>query len=126
MPRAVPEWIGKTPDSKVPDRVRVRVFEFFDGICQLCTAPILQARDYEVDHRKALIAGGEHRETNLQPVHFWCHAAKTRQDVCYKAKSYRIRRKRIVGQKPRSITMWRKFDGTIVRKPRARTPRRRP
>ena len=27
--RRVPEWVGATPDTRVPDRVRVRVFEGF-------------------------------------------------------------------------------------------------
>jgi len=120
MPRKVPEWIGKTPDTQVPNRVRVRVFEFFDGICQLCTAPILLAKDYRADHRVALINGGENRETNLQPTHLWCHEAKTRQDVAFKAKTYKARRKRIVGRKPRTMTRWRKFSGEIVVKPRER------
>lgn len=34
MTRALPEWIGKTPDTAIPARVRVRVFERFGGICQ--------------------------------------------------------------------------------------------
>lgn len=120
MPRRVPEWIGKTPDTKVPDRVRVRVFEFYDGVCQLCGAPILLPKDYVADHRYPLISGGANRETNLQPVHFWCHKAKTVQDVAFKARSYRTRCRRIVGPKPRTMTRWRKFDGTLVVKPRER------
>ena len=35
MSRAVPEWIGKTPDTKVPPRVRLRVFEKHDGTCHI-------------------------------------------------------------------------------------------
>lgn len=120
MPRSTPEWIGKTDDTRIPDRVRVRVFERYDGICQLCTAPILRSTDYAADHRVALINGGQNRETNLQPAHVECHKAKTRQDVHCKAKTYKIRKRQIVGQKPRTITRWRRFDGSIVIKPRER------
>jgi len=120
MPRKTAEWIGKTPDTKVPDRVRVRVFEFYDGVCQLCTAPILLAKDYVTDHRYPLISGGANRETNLQPVHEWCHKLKTAQDVAFKAKAYRVKRRIIVGPKPRSMTRWRRFNGTVVVKPRWR------
>lgn len=120
MARSVPEWRGKTPDTKIPDRVRVRVFELYDGWCQLCGGAIMQTKDYAADHRVALINGGENRESNLQPTHVWCHQAKTRQDVSYKAKVYKKRRRAIAGAKPRTITRWRKFDGTIVVKPRQR------
>jgi 5-methylcytosine-specific restriction protein A len=33
-PRALPEWIGKTADSAVPARVRVRIFDRYEGRCQ--------------------------------------------------------------------------------------------
>lgn len=31
--RSVPEWIGASPDTPVPPRVRARVFEAYGGIC---------------------------------------------------------------------------------------------
>lgn len=31
--RTLPEWRGATPDSPVPDRVKVRVFARYDGYC---------------------------------------------------------------------------------------------
>lgn len=33
MTRDVEEWIGKTPDSAIPKRVRLRVFERLGGQC---------------------------------------------------------------------------------------------
>ena len=35
MTRSVPEWIGKTPDQKVPDRVKVRIFDREGGVCHI-------------------------------------------------------------------------------------------
>ena len=34
--RTVPEWIGKTPDTPAPPRVRLRIFETFGGRCAIC------------------------------------------------------------------------------------------
>jgi 5-methylcytosine-specific restriction endonuclease McrA len=97
------------------------VFDRYDGVCQLCTAPILRSTDHATDHRIALINGGENRENNLQPAHVECHKAKTRQDVDYKARTYKKRRRQIVGARPRIMTRWRRFNGSIVVKPRSRT-----
>ena len=40
MPRALPEWIGKTDDSQAPPRVRVRCFERDKGVCHICKQKI--------------------------------------------------------------------------------------
>ena len=41
--RAVPEWIGATPDTKVPERVRLRVFNAYGGVCYLSKRKIRAA-----------------------------------------------------------------------------------
>lgn len=69
--RSVPEWIGANVDSPVPDRVRMRVFLKFKGICQECTVKIIGKR-WVCDHRIAIINGGENRERNLGPIHEAC------------------------------------------------------
>ena len=66
--RELPEWIGKTDDSTVPARDRLRVFEKFGGICQLSNRKIMPEDEWDLDHVKSLWRGGEHRETNLHPV----------------------------------------------------------
>ena len=38
----LPEWVGETPDTPVPKRVRIRVFERDRGQCQICTRHMFQ------------------------------------------------------------------------------------
>ena len=97
--RTPDEWIGKTPDAKIPPRVVLRVFEHFGGICQLTGRKIMPGDDWDVDHKLALAMGGEHRESNLQPVLRFAHREKTKQDVAQLAKARRIKAKHI-GAKP--------------------------
>lgn len=95
MTRRVPEWIADHPDQKIPQRVRVRVFNAYNGVCALSGRKIQVGDKWECDHKRALINGGEHRESNLQPVLSSEHKAKTRADVKAKADAYRIRSKHI-------------------------------
>jgi 5-methylcytosine-specific restriction endonuclease McrA len=118
VPRPVAEWVGRTPAAAVPDRVRLRVLDRYFGRCAWCARPIVTG--LQVDHIIALINGGENRESNLAPMHADCHAAKTAKDVAGKSRTYRKRRKHVLGKRTRSITAWRRFDGTIVRRPRKR------
>jgi 5-methylcytosine-specific restriction enzyme A len=121
MSRQVDEWIGKTPDTVIPPRVRLRVFDAHHGICALSGRKIQAGDKWELDHKKALINGGEHREGNLQPVLSTAHKVKTAQDVALKAKVDRVRKKHL-GLESKKATIagskaskWkRKIDGTIV------------
>lgn len=90
MARPLPEWIGKTDAHRAPEKVRLRVFDRSGGICHLCDLPITD-RKWDLDHEKALINGGENRESNLKPAHRKCHKAKTAADVAEKAKVAAIR-----------------------------------
>lgn len=56
---------------------------------------------WELDHKIALINGGENRETNLAPALSFAHKIKTRTDVAEKSKIARIRAKHL-GIHPRS------------------------
>lgn len=87
MSRTVAEWVGKTPDTTIPPRVQLRVFDRANGRCERCTRLILYG-NCQTDHRIALINGGENRENNLQCLCKWCHAAKTAVDIAEKAKTY--------------------------------------
>lgn len=118
--RAVPEWIGAHDDQAVPDRVRLRVFVRHNGKCPKCTRP-LQAGKWDCDHIVALENGGEHRETNLQPLCVSpCHSNKTKADRRAKAKTDRIvkanagirKRSRFPGS--RDDYRKKKVDGTVV------------
>ncbi len=112
--REVPEWIGAKPDTKVPDRVRARVFLAHDGKCFLTGRKIMPADYWQIDHRIALINGGENRETNLAPVLRDAHRIKTRADMQEKSKTARMRNKHLGIKKPRTITAWRKMNGEKV------------
>ncbi len=98
--RSVPEWIGATPDTQAPDRVRVRVFELYHGKCHRCTRKIGVGEGWTLEHMTALVNGGENRESNLNITCDWCLPQKNREDIAIKARSYRIK-KRHLGVKPK-------------------------
>lgn len=98
--RSVPEWIGATPDTAAPPRVRARVFLAFDGVCGESGRKIRPGDAWQLDHIRALINGGENRESNLQPVLVEAHKAKTRRDVAAKAKADRIRKRHLGIENP--------------------------
>lgn len=95
MSRSVPEWIGKTPDAKVPPRVRLRVFESHGGRCHLSGRLIRPGDRWELEHIIALSCGGEHREYNLAPALVAPHKEKTKEDVKVKAKIDKIKKKHL-------------------------------
>ena len=95
MPRKIPEWIGDTPDTKVPARVKRRVFDRFDGVCQLSKIKIQPGMKWELHHLLSLEAGGEHREENLVPVLPEFHKRETAKQMAVKKKVNRTRNKHI-------------------------------
>ena len=102
MTRSLPEWIGATPDTPVPPRVRLRVFRRFGGICQgPCHRKIKPTDKWILEHEKAIILGGENRESNLSIRCDWCAKQKTAIEVEAKAITDKIA-KRHVGIKPKS------------------------
>lgn len=117
MSRSTEEWIGATDDAKVPPRVRLRVFEAHGGICHLSGRKIRAGEPWDLDHVKALINGGQHRESNLAPALRDKHREKTAKDVAEKKVTTRQRQKHL-GIKPRSNlshpTLKRRMDGTVV------------
>jgi 5-methylcytosine-specific restriction enzyme A len=112
--RTVSEWIGKSDDDKIPDRVKDRVCAKADGCCRKCSRRIGGKLRAEFDHEIPLIVGGEHRENNLQLLCSECHQAKTVLDVKLKAKVSRVRKRHLGIKKPRTIRAWRRFDGEPV------------
>ena len=101
--RAVPEWIGATPDAAIPPRVRLRVFQAHGGRCHLSSRLIRPGDQWDCDHVVALINGGEHRESNLAPALREVHREKTAEDVAIKSKTYRMAAKH-AGTWPKSKT----------------------
>ena len=93
--RTVPEWIGETPETAVPLRVKLRVFDAHGGRCHWSGKKIAAGDRWDVDHVRALINGGENRESNLAPILREKHKEKTARDVDEKAKVARIRAKHL-------------------------------
>lgn len=121
--RKTEEWVASHPDQKIPPRVRLRVFDAHGGKCAISGRKIQSFEKWECDHRVALINGGEHRESNLQPVLVAAHRAKTRADVAEKSTVARKRAKHLGLHKPKSTipgsrgSKWkRRLDGTVVRR----------
>ena len=100
--RSVEEWRGKTPDAKVPPRVRLRVFDKHEGRCHLTGRKIMPGDLWDLDHIVALVNGGEHRESNLAPALRDKHREKTADDVAVKSKVYETRAKHILPRKETS------------------------
>jgi 5-methylcytosine-specific restriction protein A len=120
MTRSIPEWIGKTPDTPAPPRVRLRVFEKHKGICHLSGRKIMAGDKWQLEHPLAIINGGENRETNMAPALVEPHKVKTAEDMKQKAKNDRVRKRHLGIKKPRTIRSWRKFNGTAVHAERER------
>lgn len=120
--RAVPEWIGKTPDARIPPRVRLRVFDRFNGICYLSGRKIAAGEPWECDHICALVNGGEHRESNLAPAIKDKHREKTAADVREKSEinrkalAHRGIRKRSSFPCSKDSPFKKKLDGSVVRR----------
>jgi hypothetical protein len=84
MPRKVNEWRGKTPDTRAPPRVLLRVFQRVNGICHISGRKIMPGERWQAEHIVALINGGENRESNLAPALVGPHKEKTRRDLAEK------------------------------------------
>lgn len=92
--RAVEEWIGKTPDSVIPDIVKARVFSRYGGKCGL-TGKKLAAGEYDIDHRIPLKDEGQNRESNLWPIWKKKHKEKTAAENSDRAKILRLQQKQL-------------------------------
>lgn len=109
--RSVPEWHGATPDTKIPPRVRLRIWERHGGKCHITGLKIQYGQAWDLEHVIPLSHGGQHRESNLAPALKEPHKAKTKNDVRLKAKIDRIRKREAGIKKDRTITGWRRFNG---------------
>lgn len=92
MTRSTSEWIGKTDDTPIPPRVRIRVWDRDGGRCQCgCNRKIVAGEKWDTDHTVALANGGENRERNLRTLLAEHHKAKTVRDVALKSQTYKHR-----------------------------------
>lgn len=95
MSRSVPEWIGRTDDTPVPQRVRLRVFDAKGGLCHKCRRKIRAGEPWTCEHVKAVINGGPNRESALDLTCSNCLVPKNNADVAEKSKVYAIRSKHL-------------------------------
>lgn len=123
MARKTEEWIGKDDDTQIPPRVRLRVFDRYDGRCYLCTRKIGAGEYWEADHVIALCNGGANREGNLKPACCNCCRPKTADDVSEKSIVYEKRTKHLGIKKssrshhrPRGSVWKKKIGGAVVRR----------
>lgn len=122
--RTLPEWIGKTADTAIPPRVKLRLIDGQGGKCASCVRNLgLAGEPIEFDHIIALINGGENREANLQALCPFCHRGKTAEDVAEKSTVARKRKKALGLTKTRFPlpgsrgSKWkRKIGGGVVRR----------
>lgn len=93
--RQVPEWIGATPDTPIPAKVKLRIWERCGGRCWLTGKKIMPGDAYDFDHRIALCNGGQNREFNISLVLRDKHREKSAADVAERSKVERIRQKHL-------------------------------
>ncbi len=103
MARSVPEWIGKTDDTAVPPRVRLRVWNREEGKCHRCRRNIPSDDAWIIEHRQAIILGGANAEPNLCLSCSWCKPAKDAEDAAAKSKIASTRAKHLGIRPPSRI-----------------------
>lgn len=112
--RKVPEWVGRTADSKPPKAVIDRLFLRQGGRCALTGRKIMPGDTTHADHIVPLKDGGANAEANLQLVLAEAHREKTADENSSRAKERRLRLKHL-GLWPRST---RPLKGRGFPKPR--------
>lgn len=124
MGRKVDEWKGRTDETPVPPRVKLRICARQNDCCDECSLPFDVKRKPEFDHRPALINGGENRESKIVAVCSQCHKARTKADVGEKSlvNGIRAKRLRITGPKrpfPKRADPWGKQWRASLARPEA-------
>lgn len=66
---------------------RQRIYAAQCGACWVCNEPL---GAFQIDHRQAVVHGGDNAEDNLRALCIPCHREKTRRDVGSNAKARRI------------------------------------
>lgn len=96
-------------------KTKLAAFQRCNGICEAKNCGVkLTPGKYTYDHRVPDQLGGEPTLENCQVICSACDKAKTRQDAGDIAKARRRNYQHIGIKKPRTITRWRRFDGSAV------------
>lgn len=100
MARSVDEWIGRTPDAKVPAHVQLRIFRRENGRCHISGQKIEAGTSWQLEHKTALSLGGEHREMNLFPALIEPHKVKSAEEAAIRAKADAVAKRHVGITKP--------------------------
>lgn len=93
--------IGTTERKPLTPRQRLKLFEAFKGVCQLCKIPIRSGDKWRDEHLRALGLGGTNEWDNRAPVHIHCAKEKDADDLPRIAKAKR-QKMSALGIKPES------------------------
>src|SRR5262245_39442111 len=88
MTRSVSEWFGKTDDTPVPTRVKLRILRRQNDTCagDGCAVVFSARNSAGFDHRPALCNGGENRESKIFVLCVPCHDKLFPGDMAEKSK----------------------------------------
>ena len=111
MSRSVPEWIGKTMTQRCLIPSRSACSSAMAASAYLSGIKIGIRHGWELGISGSATAGNT--VSNFAPALVAPHKDKTRADRRLKAKNDRVRKKHFGLKKPRKITRWRRFDGSI-------------
>ena len=102
-----------------PARVKIAAWERSHGHCESCTRKLFPG-DINYDHDNPDGLTGEPTLDNCKVLCRACHSLKTKDDVSRISKAKRVEKRHRGIRKPRRITRWRRFDGSIVEAKRER------
>ncbi len=118
--------VGTTPRKYLTPVQRLRLFERFAGVCQLCGQPIRAGFKWRVEHLRPLSLGGGNELDNLAPVHEACADDKNKDDWTRAAKAKRSKMASLGIKGPRQKIQSRGFaKKTRTHEARASLPPRR-
>lgn len=112
MPRSVKMWRGKTDDTPIPPRVKVRVAKLANYTCQECG---IRAVPGDADHVQAVINGGCNSEENLQWLCIPCHRRKTKADLAIKSRAAKRQKQMALAKPEPKMKFSKRFDGTVTK-----------
>jgi 5-methylcytosine-specific restriction protein A len=89
LPRSVPEWVGKRPESMPGNLVLLRIYARQNGLCGCGCGRVMNLNRDKIDreHTIPLIDGGENRESNLTLMLHEHHVPKTAAEASQRAEA---------------------------------------
>ena len=109
-----------TERKSISKAMRARVVLSYYGRCAVCCHKFEAGERIDIDHIHQLATGGADDESNLRPLHPWCHKIKTREDAKVRGKIRRLsgetkkRPAKPIQSRGFDRTKSRRFDGTVT------------